>query len=380
MKIDAVILAGGLGTRLRSVVSDVPKCMASVAGQPFLYHILRQLADSGIISRVILSVGYLKETIQDWVEAHAGEFPFEFDWAVEDEPLGTGGAIKCAMQKVKGERALVMNGDTISDIDFKNLVENAQDSPLTVALIDVEDAGRYGSVSLSDNGRILSFSEKSQGGKALVNAGVYVIDKNSCLFDGLEGRFSFENDVLVPQSRKGNVKGRRAGKSFIDIGIPRDYYRACFHMVDPGDYDTILLDRDGVINVLLPGDYVKTWDEFVFLPGIREAVARWTEKGKSIYIVTNQRGVGKGIFSQEALESIHARMMEEIEKCGGRIDGIYACTAASDDDPRRKPAKGLFDDILRDHPEVDPARTLMLGDSPSDEAFAANCNIKFIKI
>ncbi|MBP5721890.1 MAG: HAD-IIIA family hydrolase [Bacteroidales bacterium] len=146
------------------------------------------------------------------------------------------------------------------------------------------------------------------------------------------------------------------------------------------DYDTLLLDRDGVINVLRPGDYVKTIEEFEWRPGAKDALRAAASKFSNIFVVTNQRGVGKGVMTRDALDGIHAWMTEEIVAAGGRLDGIYVCTAVSDDDPCRKPNRGLFDLILRDHPEVDPARTLMIGDSQSDLEFAKNSKIAFYLI
>lgn len=145
------------------------------------------------------------------------------------------------------------------------------------------------------------------------------------------------------------------------------------------DVDTLLLDRDGVVNVLRPNDYVKTWSEFEFIPGILDAIAKWSKMVNHIFIVTNQRGVGKGLMTEQDLEQIHRQMLEKIVSVGGRIDKIYYCTAVFNDDYRRKPSPGMFMEILRDYPEADRNRTLMIGDSDSDEQFAVNCGIRFIK-
>ncbi|MBO4742539.1 MAG: HAD-IIIA family hydrolase [Bacteroidales bacterium] len=126
---------------------------------------------------------------------------------------------------------------------------------------------------------------------------------------------------------------------------------------------------------MLPGDYVKTYDEFEWLPGAREALAEAAEKFPRIYIVTNQRGVGRGVMTYEALQQVHASMLADIEAAGGRIDGIYVCTAVSEEDPRRKPNPGMWEDIVREHPEVTPGRTVLIGDALSDMQFAANCGI-----
>ena len=145
-------------------------------------------------------------------------------------------------------------------------------------------------------------------------------------------------------------------------------------------YETLLLDRDGTINVHLLGDYVKCWKEFEFIPGVLDAMPRLARHFKHIFIVTNQRGIGKGLFSVTDLEDTHRHMTEEIVKYGGRIDGIYYCTSLTDDDIRRKPGRGMFDDILNDYPDVEPSKTLMVGDGDVDEQFAKNCGIAFCRV
>lgn len=148
--------------------------------------------------------------------------------------------------------------------------------------------------------------------------------------------------------------------------------------IDVAGYDTLLLDRDGVINKLCPNDYVKCWEEFEFLPGIFEALVKWNKHFRHIFIVTNQRGVGKGVMTEQALRELHYRMCEEIISHGGWIDKIYYCTALTEEDNRRKPGNGMFLDILRDYPDVEKERCLMIGDSESDMKFAENCGIKGI--
>lgn len=379
---EVAILAGGLGTRLRSVVSEVPKCMAPVAGQPFLWYLLEQLRLYDV-ERVILSVGYLREVIQDWVAEHAAEYPFEFRFAVEEQPLGTGGGIKLASSMAEGPELVVLNGDTFFDADLDQLLAARRGSglPVALALKPMRDFDRYGTVLPGADGVIRAFREKQHCSEGLINGGVYAIDLRSGVFDGVPVKFSFEKEVLEPQCGRGRLYGLVQDGYFIDIGIPEDYARGCSApwLLTSG-YDTLLLDRDGVINVLRPGDYVKTVDEFEWMPGVKDALREAAGKFRRIFIVTNQRGVGRGLMTREALDGIHSWMTAEITAAGGRIDGIYVCTAVSDEDPCRKPNRGMFDRLLQDHPEVNPSRTLMVGDSESDLTFAKNCKIAFYMI
>ncbi len=151
-------------------------------------------------------------------------------------------------------------------------------------------------------------------------------------------------------------------------------------ILELGRYDTLLLDRDGIINEYRPNDYVKKWDEFAFIPAFLEVIPQWSKLVKHIVIITNQRGISKGLFTEEDLQEIHDKMVKQIEKVGGRIDKIYHCTALDNKDPNRKPQTGMFQQMLKDFPETDVNRCLMVGDMMSDMQFACNCGIAGILI
>ena len=380
---EAIILAGGLGTRLRSVVSEVPKCMAPVDGKPFLQFVLEWLSRFDI-THVVLSVGYLKEQIIDFVNAR--DWPFEVSYAVEKEPLGTGGGIRLALQKCRGKQVFVLNGDTFFNIDLNALSFSA---PVSLALKPMRDFDRYGAVDWNGD-LVTGFHEKQPCAEGLINGGIYAIDRSQLDIALYPKKFSFEKDLLEPLAGYGLVAGEVQDGYFIDIGIPEDYARAQRELPEiqavlkasdavlASDADTLLLDRDGVINRWLPGDYVRTWDQFAFLPGILECLRKWARKYKHILVVSNQRGVGKGRMTQAELDAVHERMLAEIRQAGGRIDGIYVCSAVEESDPRRKPNTGLFEEACRDFPDITPERSLMLGDSHYDQEFAANCGMPFV--
>jgi D-glycero-alpha-D-manno-heptose 1-phosphate guanylyltransferase len=228
---EAIILAGGLGTRLRSVVSEVAKCMAPVAGEPFLAYLLRYLKREGGVDRVLLSVGYLRESIFAWVDAHRQEFPFAIEYVVEEQPLGTGGGIRLALAATRAEQVLILNGDTMFDVRLPEFcAAAAENAPLTLALCPMRNFSRYGTVVLDDesrsHGRVTDFREKAPCTEGLINGGVYLVRRSLLHMEHLPEKFSFETEVLVPEARAGRLYGVVQNGYFIDIGIPADYQRA----------------------------------------------------------------------------------------------------------------------------------------------------------
>ena len=222
---EGIILAGGFGTRLQSVVSDVPKSMAEVAGRPFLEYLFDYAADQKF-NHIILSLGYKADVVIDWLESQ--QRPFEISYVIEDSPLGTGGAIKYAFEKVSGKEAFVINGDTFFDVDTHALLEfhKANQADISVALKPMKDFDRYGSVTINDEQRIVSFNEKQYCTEGLINGGIYIV--NSELFKrlGLPEKFSFEKDIMESYIHKLGIYGLEQDNYFIDIGIPSDFEKA----------------------------------------------------------------------------------------------------------------------------------------------------------
>jgi D-glycero-alpha-D-manno-heptose 1-phosphate guanylyltransferase len=219
----AIVLAGGFGTRLRQVVSDVPKPMAPIAGRPFLEILLGSLASKGF-TQVVMSVGYMAETIS----RHFGdEFNgMHLDYAVEENPLGTGGGVRLAMNKVSDDHAFVFNGDTFLDLEVQQLAQlwHSRHRPMIVGRA-VPDTARYGRL-LSANGLATGFTEKGVEGPGLINAGCYVLQRGQ-LDEFAEGQaFSIEADFLVPAVARGEFDVFETQGLFIDIGVPEDFMRA----------------------------------------------------------------------------------------------------------------------------------------------------------
>ena len=223
---DVIILAGGMGSRLRGMVNEMPKSMASIAGKPFLEYQLTLLANAGFHD-VILSVGYLNEIIIN----HFGNTwkGINLQYSVESQPLGTGGAIVKGMELTSTDDVLVMNGDTLFFINLGELIYKhlASAAEITLALRRVPDAGRFGSVAVDPNRRIIEFHEKEPGtAEGLINGGIYIIRKSTLLSSAFPEKFSFETDFLISSCKTNYLQGIEYQDYFLDIGIPEDYLRA----------------------------------------------------------------------------------------------------------------------------------------------------------
>ncbi len=224
---DAVVLAGGFGTRLAAVVSDVPKPMAPIAGRPFLERLLDRLSAQGV-QRVVLAVGHKREVIQNHFGSRYGAL--EIRYSVESEPLGTGGALRQAFEENQLERALALNGDTYCTADLAafSAAHRTAGRAASLTLVPMEDAGRYGAVELDGAGRIAAFREKDPEPKpGLINAGIYALERSVFGLAGAEKKFSFEQAVLQAHAATAGFAGYIAsGALFIDIGVPDDYHHA----------------------------------------------------------------------------------------------------------------------------------------------------------
>lgn len=232
-KIDVIILVGGMGYRLRSVVSDVPKPLAPINGVSFLDVVLARLNRYGFIRKVVLAVGYKAEMVMERYAPPHG-YSFEIDFSVEKELLGTGGAIKLASKMTTSETVLALNGDTFVAVDLRRLLlaHKRKKAMITAAVRMSDSSERYGHIAVDENSMIASFAEKTvkaRETKALINAGLYAMRRAA--FDFIaEGKSSLEVDVLPRLISKFPVYGHLTNGKFIDIGIPETYLAACDYL------------------------------------------------------------------------------------------------------------------------------------------------------
>lgn len=222
---EAIILAGGMGTRLRTVLPDLPKCMAPVNGIPFLDILIAYLKRQGVV-HFIFSLGYLKEAIIPHIRNHHPDIKASF--AEEDQPLGTGGGIFTALIKAEKKHVFVLNGDTFFNVDLSSLegFHQQHKAHCSLALKPMKDFDRYGTVELNEDGTIAAFREKAPCTSGLINGGVYLLNRVAFLKESFPIKFSFEHDYLAKYLNRHKISGQVQDAYFIDIGIPEDYARA----------------------------------------------------------------------------------------------------------------------------------------------------------
>ncbi len=217
---EGIILAGGFGTRLREILPDLPKPMAPISGRPFLEILLSSLSKKGF-TRIILSLGYMADKIiEHFGDSFAG---IQLIYVVEDEPLGTGGAVRWAMERAIRDYIFVFNGDTYLDLEIEKveLLWMKHRNPIIVGR-EVEDTSRYGGL-LVENHKVIGFLEKNSIGSGLINAGCYVLGKNDLNEFPPYASFSLETDYFAQIVKTNPVDLFLTSGKFIDIGIPEDY-------------------------------------------------------------------------------------------------------------------------------------------------------------
>jgi D-glycero-alpha-D-manno-heptose 1-phosphate guanylyltransferase len=224
--LECVVLAGGLGSRLRDVVNDVPKVLAPINGKAFLYYLFKYLEGQNV-SRVILALGYRSEQVEIWLKEN--DFKFEIILSIEKEPLGTGGALKQAIKLCHDDNIVFLNGDTYFDIDLKKLYLKSVETLgcwASLAILRVKEPHRYGTVSCDSGYRIIEFKEKSIVKEGLINGGIGVLNREFFLNNMPLEKFSLEKDFFEKFVSKGDIFGIEFNSYFIDIGVPADYEKA----------------------------------------------------------------------------------------------------------------------------------------------------------
>lgn len=380
----AVILCGGLGSRLGDLTANTPKPLLPVAGEPFLLALVREITRYGV-KRFLLLAAYHS----DQIERFAREAPaalgqdIVIDVAIEPDRAGTGGALFHAREALD-EAFFLFNGDTLLDTPLHRLARLLDDPEAigALALRRLPEAGRYGVTTL-DGDRVTRFGAKGSGpGPVLINGGVAAFRKS--FVDHLTATGSFEAEALPGLAEAGRLRGLAVDGYFLDIGVPEDFARAQTEIPAFQRRPALFLDRDGVLN--LDHGHVGSVDRFDWVEGAREAVALANARGYYVFVVTNQAGIGKGLYTVDDYRAVMDHLRQGLVEAGGWIDDVRFCP----DHPEavleahrkvsdwRKPAPGMLLDLIARWP-VEVGSSLMIGDNASDMEAACAAGVRGVR-
>ena len=376
----AVILCGGLGSRLGDLTRDTPKPLLLIDGSPFLELLIREISRFGVTRFVLLAAFQ-----SDQIEAFAADLPrrlrrdIRVDVAIEPDRAGTAGALHHARDRLEA-RFFLFNGDSLLQADLLDLEAAFATTGAVgaLALRPVEALGRYGVVTL-DGARVTAFGASGDPtASGLINGGVYAFRR--ALLEHLPTTGSLEADVLPRLAAVGVLRGLVCDGFFLDIGVPEDFARAQTDIPAYFRRPALFLDRDGVLNEEL--GYVGTVDRFRWIDGAREAVKLANDRGWYVFIVTNQSGLGRGYFSLDDFNALHAHINEDLRQVGAHIDDMRYCPHHPDsgvevfqrDCAWRKPSPGMLLDLMQVWP-VDRENSVLIGDKPSDLEAATRAGV-----
>lgn len=365
----AVVLVGGLGTRLGELTKAMPKPLLEVMDRPFLDILMWHLQRIGIRD-VLLLAGFQAEKVADYAVSTPFAQKMNITVSVEPSPLGTGGALLAAADHLD-DIFLLLNGDSVFDFNWLGLVDafaHPSQPLIAMALRPISDASRYGVVTLNDL-HVTKFEERGDASGGLVNGGVYLVRRD--ILEHIATACSLERDVLPALAAQRKIIGYQRDGFFLDIGIPTDYHRATDLVAQSLRRPAIFFDRDGVLN--LDHGYVGTIDRFDWNEGAIAAIRQANEAGFFAFIVTNQAGVARGFYSEEDVIALHRAISEQLRLHGAHIDDIRYCPYHPDgvvdayrrQSDWRKPSPGMLLDLMADWP-VETAGSFMIGDKESD--------------
>jgi D-glycero-D-manno-heptose 1,7-bisphosphate phosphatase len=372
----AALLVGGRGTRLGALTASIPKPLAPVAGRPFLDWQIEDVARHGF-DRITLLAGYKAEQI---VARYNGRHcrGAEIEVLVEPEPLGTAGCLRLFRESLD-DRFLLLNGDTLFSINLLDLPIPAGDALGSLALCSIAPGGRYSTVDLAADGKVIDFLPRNPDRSGPINGGIYVLDRQIVDWIG-EGPVSLEADVFPRLAKAGKLRGALYESAFIDIGIPDDLERAQVMIPNMHRRPAAFLDRDGVL--IADDGYPHDPAKVSWMPGAAATVKRLNDAGYYVFVVTNQAGVGHGYYPENQIQVMHRWMAEQLARDGAHVDAWEYCPhhpeAALEtyrrNCRRRKPGDGMIKDLLAAWP-VRRETSFLIGDRESDLAAAAAAGI-----
>lgn len=358
----AVILAGGLGTRLMPFTKDNPKPMIPIEGQPFLSYLLCQIGSWGI-ENVVLLLGYKAEKIEEYF-GDGKEFGVKITYCVTPTEYDTGARIRAAQEYLQ-EEFILLYCDNYCPIDFGKACQlfEEKNNLVQVTAYANKDAYTKNNLTIKD-GQVVVYDKKRQmDNLQAVDIG-YIFIKKQVLEWMPEGNVNFESTVYPKIIGNGKMGIYLTEHRYYSIGswerieLTKEFFKP---------KKVIFLDRDGTLNVRPPkACYVEKEEDFIWLPKAREAVKMLKDKGYTIYIITNQPGLARGNLTWEMLEAVHGKMRKELQEIGVDVDGIYLCPHGWNDGcDCRKPRPGMLYQAQKEH-SLDLTKCFLIGDDERD--------------
>lgn len=399
----AVIMAGGKGSRLRSITNDeIPKPMVPIDGKPLLEYQVEKLKAYGI-KKIVMIVGHLGEKIVDHFK-NGKNFGVEIDYIFEKEPLGTAGAFYYLKDKIDAKDFMLVFGDVFFDMDFDRMEDfHFKNSALTTLLAH-PNGHPYDSdlIRMDDKGRVIGFDSKHNVRDYwydnMVNAGIYIINRKLLDLVKEPVKTDFEKDILANQVKLGaNIYAYHTPEYVKDVGTV-DRINATVEELKSGLIQSknlknkqraIFIDRDGTINV--SKGFISKADDLELIPGSIEAIKAINKSGALAIVTTNQPVIARGECSFEELHNIHNKLKTLLGEKGAFVDDIFYCPHHPDkgfegevpelkfDCECRKPKTGMIDEAVKKY-NIDLSKSYMVGDSTMDLETARNAGVKSVLV
>lgn len=362
MVTQAVILAGGLGTRLQPFTLDNPKPMIPIEGVPFLEHTLNQLKSWGI-KEVVLLLGYLPDKIQQYFK-NGSKWGIEITYCITPVEYDTGARLYRGKELFKDE-FILLYCDNFCPINFEEAYQQFCESGNLIQITAYANKDGYTKNNLLiEDGQVTVYDKKRKAPNLQgVDIG-YIFMKKQVLDYLTDENVNFEARVYPQIIEQNKLGGYMTEHRYYSIGsweridLTKEFFRP---------KKVIFLDRDGTLNVRAPkACYIKSPEQFVWLEHAKEAVLELKRKGYQIYLITNQPGIARGMVSWEDIDAIHEKMCRELHDIGAQLDGIYMCPHGWNDGCEcRKPKPGMLFQAQKEH-SLDLTKCLLIGDDDRD--------------